>query len=209
MVSTINKDILFKLYDDELFKDEVRELLDSLIVAELEKDEKDVNTALVDECVEIMAQLENEGAQYKGKNIIRFCKREARTSAVKYKYAAASVAFVLAAASVAAAANPVQARDVFNKIAQSLGIAADSTAKGDGEIVSLYGVYPSMNLSVKSETDIDLESIRVYAVYKDNSEKEIDIKDCEITYSTLENNKIMAIVSYGGSAFSIIFSREA
>lgn len=214
---TVNRAVLSSILNKDKLKDEIAEFLNGIIDAELEKENAD--DKLIDECVEILYELDVNGAQAalksvsKNTNIIRFCHDKTQSKTIKLRR---RVAIALAAAIIATtmlAAGPAlaeQVKEFFYSVAESLNLASDKTAEKDTDVRALYAKYDELDATVKNESDIDLSGIEIFAVY-DNGEKAVPLADCEVTKQRGvdgDSSKILVIVSYRGCAFSIIFTVE-
>ncbi len=190
----------------------MQSLLQALIDEELQKEAMD--TALVDACVEALLALEEGAAQTEllsREALTQFCHRNAFKKRIKLRRAALIAAVMAIAASVTLAASPTlaqQTKDLISSIMYSLGIAADATDTGDAEVVSIYAELEDAALTVKSEDDVKPEKIKVFAVTKDNCEREISISDCKVNTERIENDKVLLTISYEGCALSLVYTLE-
>ena len=214
MSIAVNEKTLFALLTEANGKSEMLALLNEIIDEELEKEE--MNTALVDECVQAIIDLESGGeieALCSYQELIRYCHSNAFKKRIRLRRAVIIAAAAAIAASAAVSASPAlaeQARSFFNSLIVSLGIAADETETGDSEIVSIYAeLGGNIDLTVKSEDEINPEDACIVGVLKNNSEKPIPLSECRITKEYPDSSHIMVIYSYEGCACSIIYTVEA
>ena len=92
---------------------------------------------------------------------------------------------------------------------ESLGIAADSTDTDSAEVVSIYAKTDGKTpLTVKSIEDIHPEKMRIFALDKNNEEREISIKDCSVKLEELSEGKALLTISYEGCALSLVYTLE-
>ena len=213
---TVNREIVSALYSDKAYYKELEEYLNTVIDEEIDKGD-DMNTDLIDECINALDKLENgnisPAAEIKDREdkIIRFCHKKTAETAVHLKRATAASIILIIAGSAVIKTNPVlaqQAKDFFTYIAQMLGVAADDTVNENSKVKALYGELDSdINLNVKGEEDIDLSKIKVIALYENNRQEEIPIEKCTVTTSE-ESGKLILIISYDGCAFSICYTLE-
>ncbi|MDD6728415.1 MAG: hypothetical protein PUE08_04245 [Eubacteriales bacterium] len=210
---TVSKEIIDYVCNDDLFSAELEKYLNAVIDEEIDKGD-DMDTDLIDDCVNILDELENGGissaVQFitNENKVIRFCRKGTSSTRIRFQRAVAAIAILAVGSAALYNASPAlaqQAKDFFSYVAEALGIAADRTENENSQIKSLYGeLSDDIDLTVRNENDIDLSKINVIAVYDDGSQKEIPIKNCEIT-TTQESEKVILIISYDGCAFSIAF----
>ena len=213
MSITVNEKTLTALLTQSNGKSEMIALLNEIIDEEIVKDEMD--TDLVNECVEAILDLENrqdEWAHSSYQALMRYCNSNLFKKAVYLKRASLVASAALIALFVTIAASPAlanQAKDILSSIMVNLGIAADSTDTGKSEIVSIYAV-PKDNVSftVKSESEIKPEEIEIIAVDKYNYEKQIQLSECKVNKDRLDSERIMLTFSYEGCACSVIYKLE-
>lgn len=216
---TVNKSIVREIYSDSL-KTEIADYLNSVIDEELLKD--DVNTDLIDECIEALDALENgdtaalSKSQITEKAVLKYCKKHAKSKSAAGKRAVAAVLIAtLCSSAVLLSTDTALAKEIksfFSEIIEALNITAGRSEEQDAEIASIYAVFPSdYSFKIRAKSNLDLDNITVYAVYKDGSEKEIPLSEC--TVDTVENfggdpNTTLLVIAYDGCAFSIKYTIE-
>ena len=213
MSITVNEKTLFSVLTEPQDKNEMISLLNEIIDEELEKEE--MNTALVDECVQAIIDLEDScdvKALCTYHELVRYCHSEAFKKRIRLRRAVVIAAAAAIAASAAVSASPAlaeQARNFLGSIMTSLGIASDETDTKNDDIVSIYA-QPKENTSftVKSEEEINAKNVKLYSIDKNNNEKPISISECKITKEYPDSSHIMVIYSYEGCACSIIYTLE-
>lgn len=213
---TVNEKTASRIYSDADFYQEVRVYLNSVIDEEIEKGD-DMDTELIDECVNALDELDsNEISPAADLNsseekTVRFCRKKTSDTTANLQRAAAASIILILTGTAAMKANPAlaqQAKDLLSYIAEALGIAADSTLEDGSQVKALYGeLDDDIRLTVRDEDDIDLNAIKVIALYENNAQEEIPIEKCEIT-TTREDGHIILIISYDGCAFSISYTLE-
>ncbi len=213
MSITVNEKTLFAVLTESQGKNEMIALLNEIIDEELEKEE--MNTALVDECVQAIIDLESEGdikALCTYQELVQYCHSEAFKKRIRLRRAviiAAAAAILTSGALSVSPALAEQARSFIGSVIASLGIAAEESDEKNGEIVSIYAEpIGSINYTVKSEDEINAEAFRIFAVDKDNNEKEISVSKCKTTIKRPDGSHIMIIYSYEGCACSVIYNLE-
>lgn len=213
----ITRSIVKEIYSDDLER-EIKAYLNSVIDEEFEKDDGDVDTDLVDECINAIDSLENSDTSpalkilLREKDILKYCKRKARpkSSAQKRAIAACLILVVCSGAAIlnTDTAFAKQVKEVFSQIMEALNTAAGKSENGESRISSVYAVFPpDYSFRVKSRSDIDFGSITVYAVYKDGSESIVPLSECTVDI-TEESEKLLVAIAYKGCAFSIIYTLE-
>ena len=214
MSITVNEKTLFAVFTETNKKDEMTALLNEIIDEELEKEE--MNTALVDECVQAIIDLEG-GCDIETlcsyPELLRYCGSTAFKKRIKLRRAvaiAAAAAIITGGAFAASPALAEQAKSFFNSIISSLGIAADETETNSSDIVSIYALTEeNAKFTVKSEDEINIEAVKLFAVDKENNETPLSVSECKITKEYPDSSHIMVIYSYEGCACSIIYTLEA
>lgn len=199
------------LYEDT---QTLKRQLNAVIDEALTQEEPDI--ALIDECTELLASLNTGECSPQPAVTCDALLALCHASALKKQIRLRRAAVIALAAAIAASATvfsvpalATQAKNLISSIAYSLGIAADSTEEDGAGVVSLYGEFPEDTaFTVKSEEDIDLSGIRIYAVNKDNTRQAISLDSCRIRKERLEEQKILVTVSYQGCAFSVIYTLE-
>ena len=214
MSISVNKKTLDAALSQADAKRELRFFLNEIIDEEIAKDE--MNTQLIDECVQALLDLESGQNVYETlasyEQLLQYCVSNAFKAKIYLKRTALVAALVAIAASVTLSLSPAlaqQAKDVISSIMQNLGIAADSTNTGKSEIVSIYAVPDeSETFTVQSEEEISFNNIKIFSIDKYNCEKSIPLSECAINKERLDTGKIMVTFSYEGCACSIIYTLE-
>ena len=195
---------------------ELKEALNLLIDSELNSDKMD--TELVDECIELLLELEKDGVQSApctladGSTLLDVCHKRTFKKHLKLKRALLIAAVAAIAATVTVASTPVlaeQMRSIINYLISNTDTAAKQTYIPDTKVRSLYGRFNKLNTEVESEEDIDLSDMEIIAVYEDKSERVIPLNECAVVKTkddSLGKDKVLVTVSYEGSAFSILFT---
>lgn len=215
---TVTRSEMNKIYDESALKNELAEFLNAVIDEEIEKGDN-MNTELIDECINALDELENNRPALRlvlsEKQIVKYCKRHAEASHMNQARAAVAACLIVILCGVTILhTNPAiaqSAKDFFSNVISALGIAAEQSETNSGsDISSIYAVYPdNASFTVKRESDIHLDDIKIKAVYKDSSEKEIPIKDCTVnTIKNTENNTVMVVIAYDGCALSVTYTIE-
>lgn len=216
---TVNKAVLKDVYSDNL-TEEIEAYLNAVIDEELEKE--DINTDLIDECIDALESLGNGDSSpalrivMSEKAVIKYCKKQARPKNPAGRRAAAAV-LILALSSSAILMNTNNAfayevKSFFSEIIEALNRAANGSETENREISSIYAVFPpGYSFNVKSRSAIDTERIKIFAVYKDGTENEIPIEKC--TVSREENfggdpSAVLLVIGYDGCAVSVKFTTE-
>lgn len=213
---TVTRSEMNKIYDESALKNELAEFLNAVIDEEIEKGDN-MDTELIDECINALDELENDQPALRlvltEKQIIKYCKRHASHINQARAAVAACLIVVLSGVTILQT-NPAiaqSAKDFFSNIISALGIAAEQSETDSGsDISSIYAVYPDdASFTVKKESDIDLGNVKIKAVYKDSSEKEIPLKDCTVnTIKNTENNTVLVVIAYDGCALSVTYTIE-
>lgn len=217
---TVNKSIVKEIYSDNLLI-EIEDYLNSVIDDELEKD--DINTDLIDECINALESLTNKDITpalkivLTEKDIVKYCKKHTSQKSNIYKRAIAACLIIAICSSAAALNTNValadQVREIFAQIISALNITADeSEHNSQNQTSSVYAVFPkNYSFKIKSKKDIDLNSIKVYAVYQDGSEHAVSLNDCTVrTVESIDDNsdEILVVIAYDGCAFSVTYTIE-
>lgn len=215
---TVTAKQINEITNEKQFKEELFRFLNEIIDEEIAKGD-DMNTELIDECIDALDELQAQGTQkalkivLSQKDIIKYCKKSAKVHSSKNAKAAVAACLVMLLGSAALfSADPAlaqQTKDFFSNIISALSIAAEQSETDDEtDIQSIYAVFPEdTSFTVKTESDINIKDIKIYAVYKNNSEKEISISDCTVT-QIRDDLKISVIIAYGGSSVSITYTLE-
>ncbi|MBQ9531485.1 MAG: hypothetical protein IJR70_05390 [Eubacterium sp.] len=209
----VNEKTLSEVMTEKQCKSELITLLNEIIDEELTKNE--MNTEIVDECVQAILDLESGETVHFSKSfqaLVRYCHSNAFSKRILLKRAALIAAVLTIIVSGAFSVSPAlaeQAKNAFYSIIEHLGIAAESTDNGKSEIVSIY-IKPDekTDFTVKSEDEINPENVKIIAVDKYDFEKEIPLSECRITREHTDGNHIMIIYSYEGCACSVIYTLE-
>ena len=214
MSININEKTLVAVLTETKGKNELITFLNDIIDAEIDKKDE-MNTELVDECVQAIIDLENgENPQAIAtyQSLLKFCHTNAFKKRIRVKRAAVIAAVAAIAATVTVSSSPalaIQARNMFNSIILNLGLAADSTDSGNAEIVSIYAqTGDNAAFTVKNEADINTDNIGIIAVDKDNCERQIPLSDCKIQKERIDGSHIMVTFSYEGCACSLVYTLE-
>ena len=212
MSITVNNETLTAVLTEANGKNELTAILNEIIDEELNKDE--MNTELVDECVQAIMELEsgsvNSLASYQ--ELMRYCQTNAFKKRIRLRRAAliaAAAAVITGSAFATSPALAEQAKSFVSSIMISLGIAADSTDTGKSEIVSIYAKpNEDTSFTVKSEDEINPENVKIFAVDKYDTEKEIPLSKCKIKTEHLDGSHIVITYSYEGCACSLTYTLE-
>ncbi len=221
MELTVNKSILQEIHSNTL-ECQVEEYLNSVIDEELLQD--DVNTDLIDQCIDALDSL--YGGDYSPaiklllseKSVLKYCKKSVSPKRkILQKAIVASLVIALGSSTIMYNTVPAFAEgvnEIFSQIISLLNLTADKSEKnGDtGEISSIYATFPEdYSFKIGSPEDIPLEDMKIFAVYKNNTLEEIPLSECTITIEPRfsgDESKTMVIVAYDGCAFSVIFTVE-
>ncbi|MBE6720705.1 MAG: hypothetical protein E7571_08665 [Ruminococcaceae bacterium] len=210
---TVNEQIIKKVFDEQDYVEELSAFLNSVIDAEIEKD--DIDTELIDDCTDLLYALQFGGEPDTDSvnKLLHIYKTQINREKRKRQIAAA-IMIMLIGTGALLQTNPAiaeQTRDMFSRIAYSLGITAEKSENGEN-IKSLYANFDSNpETNVKSEDEIDLTHMQIIAVGEDGKEFEVPLSDCEITKTPTEDEeqqKIIVTVAYKGTAFSITYTIE-
>lgn len=188
----INKKILEEIYDDQSFKNEISELLNSLIDEEMEKENP--NFDLIDECVsaliEIQSGIYSTAIPFIAKNKFR---NEEKKRKILSIFFACAVIFSLSFG-VMAINHTIEKRKEEEKTTtqvttedNTFSTTVNATEQQTTER-SVIAQPISLNLSFsdtfkseyKSASDFSLNGITVKVKYSDGTEKNIDINNCKI-----------------------------
>lgn len=198
-----------KALNDEKFKTELIEYLNGVVDEELEKGEN-MNTDLIEDCTEIIFELENgydvlSLEKDATKKIIKFCRKNT-VSKNRYRQIAAVIAVLLIAHTTTYYSVPAyaQAIDSFtSKLFDMLESASKETDDGSNEYAQIYVITPEdFNFTVNSADEINLDGCKVYAIPYKNVNEDLDpIKDgVEIPLSECKIGKPKTITD-GGRKF--------
>lgn len=215
---TVTAKQINEITNEKQFKEELCEFLSLVIDEEIDKGDN-MDTELIDGCIDALDELQSENTAkalkilLTEKDILKYCRKASKIHRAKHARAAAAACLIIILSGAAVLnANPAlaqQTKDFFSRIIYELGITAESSNNADDEnISSIYAVFPEdMQFTVKSENDISLDDIKIYAVYKNSSEKEVDINDCTVK-TVRENSDISVIIAYRGCAVSLTYTLE-
>lgn len=209
------------IFDDESFKHELIQYLNDTIDNELEKGDN-MNTGLIDDCIDTLDRLQSENniaptlrLVLTEKQVIKYCHKNAKPTNKNYRKAAVAACFIILLSSgVMLSTNPViaqQTKEFFSDIISALSITADQSKNGtEPNISSIYARFPEgTSFFVQSEDDIDLSKMQIFAIYKDNTEREIKLSNCTVNITKKENSsEILVVIAYDGCAFSVIYTLE-
>lgn len=210
---TVNEQIIKKVFDEQDYVEELSAFLNSVIDAEIEKD--DIDTELIDDCTDLLYALQFGGEPDTDSvnKLLHIYKTQINREKRKRQIAAA-IMIMLIGTGALLQTNPAiaeQTRDMFSQIAYSLGIAAEKSENGEN-IKSLYANFDSNpETNVKSEDEIDLTHMQIIAVGEDGKEFEVPLSDCEITKTPTEDEgqqMMIVTIAYKGTAFSITYTIE-
>ncbi|MBE6816920.1 MAG: hypothetical protein E7520_04365, partial [Ruminococcaceae bacterium] len=179
---TVNEQIVKAIYNNHSYTDEITAFLNEIIDAEIEKDE--MNTELMDECTDLLYELQfGEEPDTDSVNKLLHIYKTQMNRARRKRQIAAAIMIMLIGTGALLQTNPAiaqQTRDMFSRIAYSLGITAEQSENGEN-IQSLYANFDSNpETNVKSEDEIDLTHMQIIAVGEDGKEFEVPLSDCEI-----------------------------
>lgn len=215
---TVTAKQINEITNEKQFKEELCEFLNFVIDEEIDKGDN-MNTELIDGCIDALDELQSENTApalkilLTEKDILKYCRKAAKTNGTsRARAAVAACLIVILSGAAVLNANPAlaqQTKDFFSKIIYELGITAGNSIGADDEnISSIYAVFPEdMQFTVESENDISLDDIKIYAVYKSNAEKEVDIDDCTVK-TVREKSNISVIIAYRGCAVSLTYTIE-
>ncbi|MBQ9516556.1 MAG: hypothetical protein IJR60_00580 [Eubacterium sp.] len=220
--------ILNELLSDEKLKSELVEYLNKAIDAELEKSDEEMDTDLIDECVQIITAIEEGNINSltdevsTNKTIINFAQEKEKVEAAQPKRIAFRARKVLAIAAVVAIVSTISlqvfpgvANDVksfFNQMVDSLWHTADesaTTAEGEKQIMGIDVIFPDdATDEVKSldEAKALMSKCTFYAYDEDGKQIELAASDCKFNYTQTENEGrqcIIVAVGYRGSAETV------
>lgn len=217
---TVNEAVVKEIYSNKLSY-ELEDYLNAAIDEELEKD--DMDTDFIDSCIDAIDELRNGdvGTAVKilltEKTVVQYCKKQTgrKNTAVKRAVAACIIVAMCSSAIMlntnTALAN--QVKEIFSQIISALNITAqESETQSTTQISSIYGAFPkNYSFNVKSMEDIDLDSIRICAVYQDGSSRTVPLSECTVNQTAGFNgdsNKILVVIAYEGCAFSVVYTVE-
>lgn len=212
----INQSIIKEIFSDEL-KNEIIEYLNLIIDGELEKD--DMDTDLIDECIDTIDKLENENIlpalkiALTEKEILKYCKKHTNSSQAAKRTIAACLIVAICSSAILLNSNTafaVSARELFSEIISALNLTAEESPRTQTkQISSIYAVFPKdYSFTVHSEDDINLNKITVIAVYRDKSESIVPLSKCTVNITKNGKNSFLAVIGYEGCAVSLTYTTE-
>ena len=218
---TVTRSEINKIYDEPSFKNELTEFLNAVIDEEIEKSDN-MDTELIDECIGTLDELQNNQSVAPAlrlilteKQIMKYCKKNTKIPYINQtKSAAAACLIIILSGITILQTNPAlaqQAKNFFDDIISALQIGTEQSETNlSSDISSIYAIYPDdTSFTVKKESDIDLDNIKIKAVYKDSREKEIPLKNCSVNMiKNEENNTVLVVIAYDGCALSITYTIE-
>ncbi len=186
---SVNAKTIKEVLDDKKFKDEIIEFLTGIVDEELEKAEN-MNTALIEECTEIIFELENGYEEMNidretADKIVKFCQKkiESQNKRVRFRKMAAVVAV---AAVVLTASVPVFADsydEVFSYIIQLFEKDEDEY-KGESKYSSMTFDAPAeyYDVVIKSKDEIMplLEKYRFEVIPMEGEPFTVPLSECEV-----------------------------
>lgn len=232
----INKSILNEIYDDKSFKNEVSELINSLIDSELLKAEPDFD--FIDECADALIEVQTGNYSavmpFIAKNKFE---NEEKKRKVMSIFIAAAVVISLSISAVAvghtvekkieerkAKETTLQTEErtttALTTVSEAVSFTTDATSSTAAQITSeVKAVKLDLKFSsdFKSEykpgEELELDGITVIAGFSDGTSRKIDINECKIVKSedfgkNICNEKIT--VEYGGvsDSFTVFVYEE-
>ncbi len=192
----VNAVTLTRALNDNSFKTELIEYLNSVVDEELENGEY-MDIDLIEECTEMIFDLENgyevlNIEREAAKKIIKFCHKKT-VNKTRYRQIAAAIAVILIAHTATYASVPAYAEAVdsfTSRIFEMLENASKQTDDGSDEYSQIYVVTPeNFSDSVSSVDEVNLDGCKVYAIpYEKVSENldpvndgvEIPLSECKI-----------------------------
>ena len=208
---TVNEKTIKSIYNENSYIDEITAFLNSVIDAEIQKD--DIDTELIDDCTNILYALQfGKEPDTDSVNQLLHIYKSQINKAKRKRQIAAAIMIMLVGTGALLQTNPAiaeQTRDMFSRIVYSLGIAADETDTGSSDIVSIYAeLSEDIELTVQSEDEIYPEDARIFAVDKYDYEKEIPLSECKVNKERLDDSHIIVTYSYEGCACSLTYTLE-
>lgn len=188
----VTREILNSIYDDDKFKSEVAELINSLIDEELLKDEPDCD--FIDECINTLDELENDSYT----NVIPFVKKHAGKAARNKVISIAAACAILAAISFCSVAvshtiekkreaqtTTIPPTTEITTTAITTTAKAVTTTEPTTQAAVPMGIKLSFGKHFKDEYTVgeklDTTGISVVITYTDGTEKTVPIDDCKVT----------------------------
>ena len=204
----VTREILNNIYDDDKFKSEVAELINSLIDEELLKDEPDCD--FIDECINTLDELENDSYI----NVIPFVKKHAGKAAKNKVISIAAACAILAAISFCAVAvshtiekkkeaqtTTIPPTTEITTTAITTTTKAVPTTEPPPQAAVPMGIKLSFGKNFKDEYTVgeklDTTGISVVITYTDGTEKTVPIDDCKVTtddgFGTMERYETVTV----------------
>lgn len=228
----INKSILNELYDDRTFKNDVSELINSLIDSELLKEEPDFD--FIDECADALIDLYSEKYSAVMPFIVKNkFENDEKKRKVLSIFIAAAVVLSLSFSAVAVGhtvEKKIEERKTENTTSQTaehttatITSATSVTVTSSTTVTETIPDIKAVKLDLKFSSDfkseyrpgeeLNLNGMSVIAGFSDRTSRKIDINDCKIIKSEnfgkdFCNEKIT--VEYGGvsESFSVSVFEE-
>lgn len=204
-----------KALNDEKFKTELIEYLNGVVDEELEKGEN-MNTDLIEDCTEIIFELENgyeeisiEGEEAQEK-IISFAKKKAEAQSKRISFRRMT-AIIAIAALLLSATVPAYAGSDETVLEYIINVIL-SNKDEETNIASIYPEYIGASPPViRTEDDVDLTQYAFYAVDFDENEFEIPLSEIKVKRETKTFNnqkKILITLTYNGATYVMEFNAE-
>lgn len=217
---TVNKSIVKEIYSENLVT-EIENYLNSVIDSELEKDDVDID--LINACIDALESLTADDIvpaikiALTEKDIVKYCKKHtSKKNSVQKGVIAACLVIAMCSSAAMLNTNTAfanQVKEIFAQIISALNITADeSSVEDDNHTVSIYAAFPKdYSFIIKSEEDIDLSRVRVYAVSQDGSQSYVPLKECTVrTVKSIDDDsdEILVVIAYNGCALSVTYTIE-
>ena len=189
----ITQSILNEIYDDSSFKSDISELINSLIDAELQKEEPDFD--FIDECAEALIEVQSgnysEAMPLIAKN--KFEDKEKRRKVLSI-FLACAIVFTLSIGAVAVShtvekkkeeATTTQITEKTTTAAPTKATTAATTkVPSDVYAVNLYLSYSdSFKESYSKGEKLDLSGLTVTVDFSDGSSRDVDLSECKVITS--------------------------
>ena len=214
----INQSIIQEILSEKGFFDELEEYLNGVIDSELEKSESEMDTELIDECLRILACVE-EGdfsfidEAFENEKIIKFETKEQKTTkrtVIRLRRIIAVAAILMIAGTITMQAFPAvadQVKSYFMEVFEDLFGTAEESYVGDTDTVELE-VEPLMLPTIDDVSEANLEGVTIYAVAADGSSKEVSLSDCNVGETKIRTDEdgeryASVLVSYDGASVEL------
>lgn len=187
----ITQSILNEIYDDSSFKSDISELINSLIDAELQKEDPDFD--FIDECAEALIEVQSgnysEAMPLIAKN--KFEDKEKRRKVLSI-FLACAVVFTLSIGAVAVShtvekkkeeETTTQITEKTTTAAPTKATTAAATTKAPSDVhaVNLYLSYSdSFKESYFKGEKLDLSGLTVTVDFSDGSSRDVDLSECKV-----------------------------